>query len=385
MMKVAYVLPYLRKPSGWRSHACSFIAAMRAYVEPVLYVSAEDYPVARSLFPEERIYMLPVTQGASYGSLRGSWSLFYCQLSIRFGSYEMVDLVHALEAYPTGLVGRWLARRLHCPYVLTSHGTYGVLWYDKFFDRTIYRRVLGGASLVCPVSAGTAGMMQQYFGSVLARVPVRPILNGNDFYKKYPRREALKREVSHPPTLLSVGDVKPRKGQHISLAAFEKVKRHIPDARYHIVGKYRQNGYYQRLKRFVEAHRIEDVSFLGPVSEDRLSQHYRRASVFVLTPVQDGLKFEGFGLVYLEAGAFGLPVVGTRSGGVPDAVIDGQTGYLAEPGDVDDIAEKLLRLLSDADLAQELGRQNRLWSESLTWDKNAREHYSAYQEVLSSK
>jgi glycosyltransferase involved in cell wall biosynthesis len=267
--------------------------------------------------------------------------------------------------------------------MLTCHGTYGVLWYERFFDRIIYKGVLRRASLVCPVSFGTADMMKQYFGSVLERVDVRPILNGNDYYKKYPRSEAMNREYPSVPTLLSVGDVKPRKGQHLSLAAFEKVKRQFPDARYHIVGSYSQNDYYLRMKRFISEYQLSDVQFLGQVPEESLPQCYRQASVFVLTPQQDGLNFEGFGLVYLEAGAFGLPVVATRTGGVSDAVTEGETGYLAEPGDVDEIAGKLLSLLRDADLARSMGRQNRLWSESLTWERNAREYYSAYQDVLA--
>lgn len=384
-MKVAYVLPYLQKPSGWRSHACSFIAAIREYVQPILYVSAADYPFAQSLFPEDRIYSLPVTQGASFSDLRGSWGLLQSMRAAKSADISKVDLVHALEAYPTGLVGKWLARSLGCPYILTCHGTYGVLWYERFIDRTFYRRVLRQASLVCPVSFGTAEMMKQYFGSVLARVPVRPILNGNDFYKQYPRHEAENRENPPYPRLLSVGDVKPRKGLHLSLAAFAKVKRHFADAQYHIVGNYRQNDYFLRLKHFIDENQVENVYFLGQIPEESLSQYYRQASVFILTPQQEGLNFEGFGLVYLEAGAFGLPVVATRTGGVPEAVIDGQTGYLAEPGDVDEIARKLLRLLSDADLAHTLGRQNRLWSESLTWERNAGEYYSAYEDIVAGK
>ncbi|MGD9093945.1 MAG: glycosyltransferase family 4 protein [Anaerolineales bacterium] len=382
-MKVAYVLPYLQKPSGWRSHACSFIAAIRGYVEPVLYVSSADIQIARKLFPEDRIVPLPVTQDASFSNRLGSRRLLQCRRTIKKGSYPEVDLVHALEAYPTGLVGKWLARQINCPYMLTCHGTYGVLWYEKFFDRTFYRRVLRHASMVCPVSSGTADMMRQYFGSVLAQVAVRPILNGNDFYKQYSRSAAMNRECPAVPTLLTVGDVKPRKGQHLSLAAFERVKNQLPDARYHIVGSYSQNDYYLRMKRFMSEHQLGDVHFFGQVPDESLSQYYQQASVFVLTPQQEGLNFEGFGLVYLEAGAFGLPVVATRSGGVPEAVIDGETGYLAGPGDVDEVASKLLNLLTDIDLARSIGRQNRLWSESLTWERNAGEYYSAYQDVLA--
>jgi phosphatidylinositol alpha-1,6-mannosyltransferase len=103
----------------------------------------------------------------------------------------------------------------------------------------------------------------------------------------------------------------------------------------------------------------------------------------VLAAQQSGLHFEGFGLVFLEAGAYGLPVIGTRSGGVADAVKEGETGLLVEPQDINGLAEAMLRLLQDAELAQRLGRANRLWSETLTWERNAAEYAQAYQVLLA--
>jgi phosphatidylinositol alpha-1,6-mannosyltransferase len=121
---------------------------------------------------------------------------------------------------------------------------------------------------------------------------------------------------------------------------------------------------------------------LGAVSDTELSHQYQDASVFVLTPEQEGLHFEGFGLVYLEAGAYGLPVVGTQTGGVPDAVREGITGFLVRPGDVDEIAAAALRLLDDPELARQMGRANRRWAEQLTWERNAEEQIQAYRDIL---
>lgn len=375
------MLPTLLHPSGWRTYVIAFLRAIREYVEPVIFVAAEDTVEARSLFPEWPIYILPVTQSAAMTSLRGQLSLLRCYLAVSNRPFPKVDLVHSLEAYPTGLVGSWLSRRLGCPHALTAHGTYGVVWYKLFLDRLAYRGVLRRASLVLPVSQGTERMVRQYFGSDLAGARLRVILNGNDFTKRVPRRQALERTWPNVPSLLSVGDIKPRKGLHHSLAAFTQVKKEVPQARYWIVGKYRNNKYYLDMQRFIAENRLQDVSFLGVVSHDELDQLYRKASLFVLTPQQEGLSFEGFGLVYLEAGAYGVPVVATRSGGVPDAVKDGLTGLLFEPGDVEGIATGLLRLLTDTDLQRHMGRENRLWAESLTWERNAAEHYRAYQEV----
>ncbi len=124
--------------------------------------------------------------------------------------------------------------------------------------------------------------------------------------------------------------------------------------------------------------------FTGAVSEADLQRYYQESSLFILTPQQDGLHFEGFGLVYLEAGAYGLPVVATRTGGVPDAVREGETGFLLEPEDVDGIAAAILRLLKDNELSRQMGRKNRTWAEYLTWERCAQEQFQAYQELLSS-
>lgn len=384
-MRVAYILPSLLQPSGWRSHACAFLAEIKSHVEPVLFVADDDVQEARSLFAGFSIFSLAATQQVSLTNYQGARKLFASYRQILRGSYPRVDLVHALEAYPSGLVGMWLAHKLHCPYILTSHGTYGVVWYEKPIDRWMYQKVLGDAHRVCPVSSGTADIMRQYFGRCLEGGRLLPIVNGNRFYKDIPAQEALNRETPAIPTLLTVGDVKPRKGHHISLAAFAKVKAQIPAARYWIVGLYRRDEYYQRLLSFIRENELQDIEFLGAVSDEELRRRYLEASVFLLTPQQVGLKFEGFGLVYLEAGAYGLPVVATRSGGVPDAVRDGETGYLVDAEDTEALARALFSLLSDPELARQMGCNNRRWAETLTWERNARQYLQAYRDVLGMR
>lgn len=384
-MKVAYILPYLEKPSGWRNHSLAFIHAMCAHVEPLLFVAAADASIARELFPDMPVYPLPVTQQAALNTRHGLQRLLACYRTIRRARFPEVDLVHSLEAYPTGLVGHWFAQKTGCPHVITTHGSYSVVWHEHWPDRLAYERVLRQTRVVCPVSNGTADLMRKYFAKALSHTTIRTILNGNSYYLGVPREEALNRVSPLTPTILTVGDVKPRKGQHISLAAFQKVKERIPSARYWIAGSYKNNEYYRNLQQYTSAYRVEDVTFLGPVSDQELADLYRQASVFVLTPQQDGLHFEGFGLVYLEAGAYGLPVVATRSGGVPDAVKDGETGFLVDPGDTDGVAEALISLLTDPGLARMMGRFNRQWAETLTWESCASQQMQVYQEIQHQK
>ena len=125
------------------------------------------------------------------------------------------------------------------------------------------------------------------------------------------------------------------------------------------------------------------MKFFGSVSAEQLRQCYRGASALVVPAQQVDFNFEGFGLVCLEAGAFGLPVIGTRSGGVADAVRHGETGFVVDPSDVDGIARAMECLLTDVALARRMGLANRDWAETLTWEHYALEQYQVYEKILT--
>jgi glycosyltransferase involved in cell wall biosynthesis len=315
MMRIAYVLPFLQRPSGWRNHAVSFLNAIRRHVMPFLFVSEDDFQAAGTLFPDLPIFALPVTQFASLATRTGPARLAKCYWTIRRGHYPDVDLVHSMEAYPTGLVGMWLSEKLHRPHAITIHGTYGILPYERRLDRAAYEQVLRHTALICPVSHGSANLLREYFGKSLSQAVVQPILNGNDYHRSVPREQALQHVFPETPMIISVGDVKPRKGQHISLAAFAKVKAARPDARYCIIGKGTSEKYMRKLEAFIAEQNLPDVSFAGGVPDAELQRCYQEASLFLLTPQMDGLHYEGFGLVYLGCGQgrhYGLLA---RSGG----------------------------------------------------------------------
>jgi glycosyltransferase involved in cell wall biosynthesis len=382
-MRVAYLVPPLGKPNGWRNHAIGFLQAIAVYVEPVLFVAEEDAAAAEALFPHFQRFTLPVVQYP----YRDGWAfrgLARTLTALARNRYPQVDLVHSLEAYPAGLVGHWLAARHGTPHLLTAHGTYGVLPYLQASHRLVYRRVLRGARAVCPVSPGTGQTMQAYFGKDLAQTTMRPILNGNDYYRLVSREEALQWQPPAQPTILSVGAVKRRKGYDISLRAFARLQQELPDVRYWIVGDLEHRRYCQELQEMIENNGLQHVSLLGRLSEPELRQRYRQASLFLLTPREVNLHFEGFGLVYLEAGAFGLPVVGSNSGGVSSAIRHGETGFVVDGEDTEALATVLKQLLTDHELARRMGAANRQWAETLTWERNAGEQLAVYQEVLHS-
>jgi phosphatidylinositol alpha-1,6-mannosyltransferase len=293
-----------------------------------------------------------------------------------------VDLVHSMEAFPAGWVGDALARRLGVPHVASACGTYAVLWRRDPILAIPYRRVLRRAAGVYPISHGTEAKMRAAFAPGPAPAGLRTVVIGTDAAARIPRETAWNRRPPADPLVLSVGGVKPRKGYSVSLRAFGLLQKKFPAARYVVVGRHPPGAYRRSLEESIASETIRNVEFLDVVDDARLDALYRKASMFLLLSREEGDRFEGFGMVYLEAGAYGLPVLGGNTGGIPDAVTDGETGFLLNPDDAPAAAEAMARLASDAELARRMGRAGRAKAEAMTWERYAREQFQAYPPAL---
>jgi phosphatidylinositol alpha-1,6-mannosyltransferase len=129
------------------------------------------------------------------------------------------------------------------------------------------------------------------------------------------------------------------------------------------------------LERLAREHGVADrVVITGSVPWAQLAAHYAAGDVFAMPcrTRRAGLDVEGLGIVYLEASATGLPVIGGDSGGAPDAVRDGETGYVVPGLDRDALARRLIALLTDAALAKQMGAAGRAWVEAeWRWETQA--------------
>lgn len=166
------------------------------------------------------------------------------------------------------------------------------------------------------------------------------------------------------PVIVCVSRLMPRKGQDTLIEALPLIQRSIPDAALLIVGG---GPYRQKLQDLVaELGLGRDVVLTGTVPWEELPAHYAAGDVFAM-PCRTrnrGLDVEGLGIVYLEASATGLPVVAGDSGGAPDAVLEGETGYVVPGGDPQAVASRLIELLADDDLRSRLGAGGRAWIEA---------------------
>ncbi|MFD4946088.1 glycosyltransferase family 4 protein [Streptomyces sp. NPDC058239] len=175
--------------------------------------------------------------------------------------------------------------------------------------------------------------------------------------------------LSDRPVVVCVSRLVPRKGQDTLILAMPAILAQVPDAVLLIVGG---GPYAKELKRLAEETGVGDsVRFTGPVPWDELPAHCGAGDVFAMPcrTRRGGLDVEGLGIVFLEASATGLPVVAGDSGGAPDAVLDGETGWVVRGGSVEESADRIVTLLRDPELRQRMGERGRAWvEEKWRWD-----------------
>jgi len=196
---------------------------------------------------------------------------------------------------------------------------------NKGFDR--FRTwTLRHADAVFPVSTYTASLVRN-MGVPPERIEV--VHNGTDptLFRPHdarPLRDAL--GLNGHKVLMTIGRLVPRKGIDTVLHALPQVAHDVPDVQYLIGG---HGPDRPRLEALTQDLGLEErVRFLGNIAPEALPRYYNASDVFVMPSRAEGPSVEGFGIVFLEAGACGKPVVGARSGGIPDAVRDGETGLL---------------------------------------------------------
>jgi phosphatidylinositol alpha-1,6-mannosyltransferase len=145
--------------------------------------------------------------------------------------------------------------------------------------------------------------------------------------------------LSRPLHLLTVSRLVPRKGHTFVLEALQRLKGEGKSVEYKIYG---DGPELSHLRSLVSSYGLETfVTFQGQVSDQTLLEAYRWADVFVMPVKEDGKDKEGFGIVYIEAAAQGLPSIASCISGVDEAVLDKETGILIAPGDVDALCEAM--------------------------------------------
>ena len=288
-------------------------------------------------------------------------------------------------ALPLGLVGPGLGR----PYAVVLHGAEVAAPARLPVGRQLMDRVLSGASLVISAGRYPGEEAARVCGGQLRRVvEVPPGVDCRQFapLDEEGRRRARSR-LGLPvegPLVSSVSRLVPRKGMDVLIEAVARLVPSFPDLTLAIAGDGRQAAALGRQVR----RRGAPVRLLGRVDEDDKAALLAASDVFAMACRNRwlGLEQEGFGIVFLEAAACGVPVVAGRSGGADEAVEDGDTGLVVgRPDDPGEVALALRRLLADEGLRRRMGARGRARAErNFDYDVLAPRLSAALDEVAGS-
>jgi phosphatidylinositol alpha-1,6-mannosyltransferase len=287
------------------------------------------------------------------------------------------------ELKPAGYPAWWLSRRHGVPYGVVVYGTELLLLDHKIrasrFKRWTAGGLVTGASVLAAISTWTAGVARRLYEllgrpDLAARVQVVPLGTEPAQFRPGldPRPVRAKYGLDGGPWLLTVARLEWHKGIDTVIRALPAVRAAHPGTRYAVAGVGPRLSELERLAgEYGVRHAVE---FVGFVPDDELPALYNTADLYVGASRYHDLLAEGFGISLVEASSSGIAVVGGRSGGVPDAVRDGETGILVDPEDPAAVAAGINRLLGDETLRRRMGAAGRRAVETYyNWDRVSRD------------
>lgn len=359
-MKICFLTNELSRLHGWGSYSVDLISALQKYgVEPVIVTEksadniklpgAEVFSVLR---PSDQYLKCPLNSYIDYLKLKKI--------------LPKCEFVHGLIEPMSMLAGLLSPNK----YFITMHGSYALEPISGFWPGYFFRRAYVRATRLLAISRYTEMAVKNKLGGTKVSV-----VNNGVNIDRFP----LMPRDYQSRVILGVGAIKIRKGYHIVIEAMAEIVGQFPNTQYLIAGGSMDVAYKKQLEDLIGKYNLKNnVKLLGRVSDQNLMELYKSASIFVLTPLNFNEHFEGFGLVYLEAGATGLPVVGSLNCGAEDAIIDGLSGFLVPQNNPRELAKKLELLLSNPELCRELGESGRKRAEQLSWGNIAKEVMEIY-------
>ncbi|WP_189535754.1 glycosyltransferase family 4 protein [Streptomyces roseolilacinus] len=274
-------------------------------------------------------------------------------------------------AAPLGLMAPALRRAGARRLVATTHG-HEAGWAQLPVARQLLRRIGEGTDTITYLGEYTRSRIAAALTPEAAArmVQLPPGVDEKTFHPDSGGDAVRARlGLADRPVVVCVSRLVPRKGQDTLIRAMPAVLAAVPDAVLLVVGG---GPYAKDLHRLARETGVADsVQFTGPVPWEELPAHHGAGDVFAMPcrTRRGGLDVEGLGIVYLEASATGVPVVAGDSGGAPDAVLDGETGWVVRGDSPQEAAERIVPLLQDPELRRRMGERGRRWvEEKWRWD-----------------
>ena len=274
-------------------------------------------------------------------------------------------------AAPLALLSQGLRRAGVTRIVALTHGH--EVWWAKLWPFSFaMRRIGSGTDHLTYLGSYTKSQIERALPQRAreSMVKIAPGIDTNHFAPQ-PSSAALRAELglTQKKVIVSVGRLVHRKGQDTLIEAMPEILAQVPDAHLLFIGEGPYKDYL--VKRAAALHITHAITFIGRIHYAELPRYICVGDIFAMPSRSRlaGLEVEGLGIVYLEASACGLAVIGGKSGGAPDAVLEGETGYAVDGTSPHDVAVVAIRLLKDPALATSMGARGRAWiMDEWRWD-----------------
>jgi len=281
------------------------------------------------------------------------------------------DMIHA-QSVKIGITGFLAKKLLKKPYIVWGRGT--DVYLRWFIEKLISRSVLKNADAVISLTEDMKQEMQKIYNRQIFVIPNGVELRKFENLSKESARRKLHVEANEK-IILFAGRLHFLKGVRYLIEAMDVVRNEVVKTRLILVGDGGERDY---LEGIVKELNLEGyITFVGQVSHEEVPYYMIAADAFVLPSLS-----EGFPVVILEAMASGLSIIATRVGGLPEVVRDRENGFLVEPKNSQQIAEKILTLLKDDKEREKISSNNKRKAMEYSWDNITSMLEEIYQKLF---
>ncbi len=297
----------------------------------------------------------------------------------RWTSRAEFDIVHAVD-WPYLLALAFLNKFKQIPFVATAYGTEILGLPDSKHARFLSgQNFFEKPNRIFAISESIKSLLLKQFPGVRQENVIVTLLGvDSDMFGPTRNENDIRKAYSIPKDhkiILTVSRLDERKGHRLVLKALARLPEEIKQKTTYLVAGGGGNGFYLKELHQLAGECGARVLFADTVPGDHLKALYKTSSVFCMPGEPHPKKIEGFGLVYLEAAAQGLPSIGSRLGGIPEVVLHEKTGLIIEPLDTAALSRALIKLLTDESYRQELGRASREHARTFSWTRCAEQTY----------
>jgi glycosyltransferase involved in cell wall biosynthesis len=374
-MKIAFIVHDLAAKDGWSRYACDIGSALSECGHTVSVLVSNVVP-GITWAQQYECLRPPLHSLNIRGVLLQWWKTWWTLRKLQ------ADIVHVI-CEPYGILlsyipGNWKM-------VMTLHGSYAVIPFSLGgFTRHAMMHCFSRSRRLIAVSSFTKNFLKEHEPLIFQKYHLEEKIHvvHNAMTLSSDIQVIHRSPQESPKHIIGVGAVKNRKGYVHAIRALAEFKRRtgIP-FQYHLVGSLQDAEYVEKLRQEIHmCHLEKEVQIHGSISEQELHSLYAIADLFLLLSVAEGVYVEGFVLGFIEAAARGIPCIGPNTGGCPEAIADGDSGYVCDPYNSREVAEAMEKVL----VLDTIDRKCcRAWAESHDIRKTVVSIENIYKKILN--